>query len=191
VQRADLAAAIGSFSSRHTDGEPYDQWGSAAVTTLGGGYYWTDHLKTEVEVGWTGTRHTYGTESAGPDVAPYARIYQEHTYTSTLVSLAQAWQGGRNTLFHPFVSAGITLDRERHALDRPAQSLPTATTPATPNRRIPALTARGTTLRAWPFTSFGFKAYFTPRAFFRTDLTLGIDAGVNQVSWKARVGVDF
>lgn len=37
----------------------------------------------------------------------------------------------------------------------------------------------------------GFKAYFTERAFFRTDLKLSARDGVEQLVWKVGVGIDF
>ncbi len=191
IQRIDLTGAVGSFSSRHLHDDPYDQWGTSALATLTGGYYWTDHLKTEVEVGWTGERRVFGSEPAGRDLPPFVRIFQEHTYRSTLLSLAQAWQGGRNVLFHPFVSGGLTIDRERHVVDRPAQILPLTNTPAPPTRFIPRFESTETTVRMRAFTTVGFKAYFTPRGFFRSDLSLGFDRGLHHVTWRAGVGVDF
>ncbi len=191
VQRADLTAAVGTFSSRHPQGEPYDRWGTSALATLAAGYYWTDHVKSEVEIGWTGDRHVYGSEPAGGPLPPYIRIYQEHIYRSTLVSVAQAWQGGSNAWFHPFVSAGIALDREQHVRERPSQIVATGTEISAPARQIPALTVTETTVRARPFADVGFKVYATPRGFFRTDLTLGFNAGVRHARWTAGGGLDF
>ena len=192
VQRADLTVSAGSFSSYHREAERYDRWGHSPLGSLRAGYYWTDHLKSEVEIAWTGERETYGSESGRSDAEPWtAHVYVRHGYRSTIVSAAQAWQFGRNAHFHPFVTAGVDIDRERHVMDRPAQYLPFSARQTGEMRFVPALVVTETDVRARAFGAAGFKAYVSERTFFRTELKLSAGRRLDQVTWKAGVGIDF
>jgi hypothetical protein len=42
-----------------------------------------------------------------------------------------------------------------------------------------------------PFAAVGFKAYMTPRSFFRSDMRFTIRDGVDEVLWRFGFGVDF
>ena len=54
LARADVAASIGSFSAKRSDAAEYNQWTHSLVGGVGGGYYWSDHLKTEIDVASAG-----------------------------------------------------------------------------------------------------------------------------------------
>jgi len=191
AQRADLTASVGSYSAYQREAERYDRWGHSALGSLRAGYYWTDHLKTEVEIAWTGEREAYGSQSGRSDVDPYGYVYVRHGYRNTVFSAAQAWQFGRNAFFHPFVSAGVDVDRERHVADRPAQHVPLSPAASGPTRVAAALVLTETDVRARLYGAAGFKGYFSERTFFRTELKLGVGNRLDQVTWKAGVGIDF
>ncbi len=42
-----------------------------------------------------------------------------------------------------------------------------------------------------PFATVGLKAYFNPHAFFRTDMKLAFDKGIDEALIRIGVGVDF
>ena len=48
-----------------------------------------------------------------------------------------------------------------------------------------------TELLARPFAAFGFKAYMTPRSFFRSDLKLVVRNGVDEALLRFGFGMDF
>jgi hypothetical protein len=48
-----------------------------------------------------------------------------------------------------------------------------------------------TDFKARPFAGLGAKLYMTPRAFFRTDLRVLVDSGVDEVLFRFGFGVDF
>jgi hypothetical protein len=48
-----------------------------------------------------------------------------------------------------------------------------------------------TTFRPKPMAALGFKAYMTPRAFFRNDLRLVLSDKIDAVIWRFGIGVDF
>lgn len=65
--RGDVAAAIG-FTG--IDAGPYgpfggDQWKGSVYGTAAAGWYWTDHVKTEIDVGTGSRARSYHTEDPG------------------------------------------------------------------------------------------------------------------------------
>jgi len=56
-----------------------------------------------------------------------------------------------------------------------------------PPERFP----KRTEVHARPFAGLGFKAYMSPRSYFRTDLKFVIDGGVEEVMMRFGIGVDF
>jgi hypothetical protein len=199
LARADIAASIGSFSAKRADASEYDQWTHSLAGTVGGGFYWTDHLKTEVDVASAGKAEAYGSEPAGIAESPLSSIFLEHAYRSVAVCAGQSYQFRRNALFHPFVGAGVDIERRRHEIERPAQSVAVYTRnplnpqiiTATRQISMPALSRTETTVAVSPYAAAGFKAYFTERGFFRTDLKVSLGSGVDRVTWRAGFGADF
>jgi hypothetical protein len=199
LARTDITASVGSFSAKRDEAAPYNRWTHSLFGGVGGGYYWSDHLKTEIEVASGGRAEAYGTEPAGMFESPLSSIFFEHTYRSVAVSVGQVYQFGRNALFHPFAAAGVDIERQHHQTDRPAQSIPVytrhplnpQTVQVTSQITIPALTRSETAVRVAPYTAAGFKAYFTERAFFRTDLKVSVRSGIDRVVWRAGFGADF
>ena len=117
------AASIGSFSAKRAEASEYDQWTHSFFASVGGGYYWTDHLKTEIDVASGGRAEAYGSEPAGVPESPFSTIFLRHAYQTLAVSVGQLYQFGRNAQFHPFVAAGVDIEHLRHEIERPAQSI--------------------------------------------------------------------
>lgn len=158
LARTDFAASIGSFSADRADEGSYDQWSHSWFRGLSGGLYWTDHLKTELDVAWAGTAETYGVERADlPGFAPYTQFSVRHYYRNLTVSAAQLYQFGRNARMHPFVAAGVEVDRELHESDRPEQTFRSYSgNQPTQSITIPAWHRTETTVHARPFAAAGF-----------------------------------
>jgi Outer membrane protein beta-barrel domain len=180
--RADTTAAIGWFTASHAEsGNCCGDWSSSLFKGVGGGYYWTDHLKSEIEIGWPGPTRAFSYSSARPTTGPISSTYEEHAYRGVKISGSQLYQFGHNAMFHPFAGAGIDVDRERDAITRTIQQGNTFT-------RVD-LSERETHVR--PFVATGFKAYFSERAFFRTEVKVGFSRRVDQLVWKSGIGVDL
>jgi len=135
------------------------------------GYYWTDHLKTEVEFGFPNRRKATATEPAAPQRS-FASIVDERIYSGPKVALAQVYQFGRNAPFHPYAFAGVDVDRERVDLERHTF----ISGPASFEREETSSSSR---IRARGFTGAGFKAY-AERAFFKGEMKLDIGQSLNQ-----------
>ena len=174
--RRDISASIGGFMADHPVSRyrTWSTWSGGLFKGVAGGYYWTDHLKTEVEVAATGETDADG------DFTLSTYSYDHFYYRDVLVSAAQVYQFGRNRLFHPFVSAGLDIDREETEHTVFGYVPVTVTTERT-----------DTAVRARPFAAAGFKAYFSERVFFRMDTKAGFRNRLDQVTWKIGFGVDF
>jgi Outer membrane protein beta-barrel domain len=180
--RADTTAAIGWFTASHAEsGNCCGDWSSSLFKGVGGGYYWTDHLKSEIEIAWPGPTRAFSYSSARPTTGPISSTYEEHSYRGVKISGSQLYQFGHNAMFHPFAGAGFDVDRERDAITRTIQQGNTFT-------RVD-LSERETHVR--PFVATGFKAYFSERAFFRTEIKVGFSRRVDQLVWKSGIGVDL
>jgi hypothetical protein len=193
IARLDFAASIGSFSAEHPAVSPYDDWSHSLFRGLTSGLYWTDHLKTELDVAWAGTGEAYGIELVQiPGRAAFTQVGVEHYFRSVTVSATQVYQFGRNAYVHPFIAGGVDVERERHEIERREQTLRSFDRgQSTDTFVIPALVRTETAIVARPFAAAGLKAYFTERAFIRTDLKLNFRRDVDRVIWRLGVGVDF
>ncbi len=195
VARVDVSASIGTASIGRAGGFEYTDWSQSFFRGAGAGFYWTDHAKSEVEIGWLGESNRYGSDTTVqfPDAPPYVRAYAAQDYRDLTVSVAQSYQFGHNAWFHPFLSAGVDVDRQREETRRPAQivSVPLARG-GYQNVSVPAANRTENTVTVRPFGTAGFKTYFSDRTFFRGELKLGFGSSrIEQVAWKAGVGIDF
>jgi len=185
LSRADVTVSIGAFGANHdVAGEPCcnRNWSSSFFKGFGAGYYWTDHLKTEVEAAWPGATEAYGYFNTRLADGTQAFTYEEHSFRAFKVSAGQFYQFGRNSFFHPFIGGGIEITRERDENERRTQ---------TPRELVAAEVSDSTTVRGRPFVATGFKTYFSDRAFFRGELKIDVGGRIDQMVWKAGFGVDF
>jgi hypothetical protein len=185
VSRADLFVSAGWFnadkSELSSERAGNDWYNHSLYGGVGFGWYWTDHLKTEIDGGAT----------TGADLRVYtptvvdgrqATLYSTYTIGTTRLAISQQYQFYRNVWFHPFVSGGLDVTWERtHREDEIYSSIPIRTQPF----------AATTELLVRPFAAVGFKTYFTPRAFFRTDLKIAFDKGVDEALLRFGLGMDF
>jgi opacity protein-like surface antigen len=175
--------------SKAPDAAAFDDWYEVASFGAAAGYYWTTHLKTEVDFSTTAEGNVFIQQpiSVPGQTFPTFR-FGEHRFRSTSVSGGLVYQFFENAWFHPFVGAGVEGSRERGRLS--LQEQPSCErTPCMPVP-LPLQTTISSTAR--PFLAVGFKLYVSERAFIRSDLrsTLWTD-GAEAVHWRAGMGVDF
>src|SRR5437867_1389608 len=121
--RLDTATSIGWFTaSHHESGNCCADWSSSLFKGVGGGYYWTDHLKSEMEIAWPGTTRAFSYSDGRSINGPISYTYQEHAYRGVKISASQLYQFGQNAMFHPFAGAGLDVDREQDAITRSTQA---------------------------------------------------------------------
>jgi hypothetical protein len=156
----------------------------------GAGWYWTEHLKTQVDfgAGTRGRQYRYR-----PDFTGSFQDFRssELTVNSQSVAIGQHYQFFRNQWFHPHVGAGVDIAREttREEFDAVFGFDNAART----TRVLVPARSEGPDHRfvARPFVETGFKAYMTRRAFFTSDMRLMVRGGIDEVLFRLGFGVDF
>jgi hypothetical protein len=191
--RWDVAGHAGWFGGNKSEIAPdWNDWYDAALGGVSVGYYWTPHLKLEVDVFTTTTGDLY-TEEQIPIPGQIYPLYRRRQlyFRETGVSAGVSYQFLENTWFHPFVGGGIEAARETSRVETPFQYQPSpipgppVIVPGDPSRR-------DTTGQARPFLTAGFKWYVTPRAFVRSELRSSwSSAHAETTVWRGGVGVDF
>jgi len=188
--RWDVAAHITWLGERRPGPSfSWDRW--INVASGGGmvGYYWTPHLKTELDISTSTDDEIYSIETiALPGTNTLFPLQREHTFHVSTASAGLVAQFFENAWFHPFVSGGMEIVREREHVETMVPLLPprTPTPPiATEPETIVRLTAR-------PYVATGFKAYVSERAFIRSDVrTSWSTDGLASLAWHSGVGFDF
>ena len=85
--RLDTATSIGWFTaSHHESGNCCADWSSSLFKGVGGGYYWTDHLKSEIEIARPGTTRAFSYSDGRSINGPISYTYQEHAYRGVKIS---------------------------------------------------------------------------------------------------------
>ncbi len=187
--RADVSATLGWLAVEKKATFGHSDWHQTVFGSAGAGWYWNDHVKTEVDFG----AGREGTQYSGRQIVIEGRPAFETTeskFSRRVLGISQQYQFFRNAWVHPHIAAGVNVTVERVTdirqpiviFDRPG-----------PGRVIQPERIDGprSDVRVTPFVATGFKAYLTPRAFFRSDLRVGGRTGLDDVLVRFGFGVDF
>jgi hypothetical protein len=195
--RGDAAGYFGWFSANKSELNGYDDWYKRVWHgSLSAGYYWTEHLKTEVDFGGTTRGEIYELPiPAGPPTF-VTQGPVDHEFSTRRLTLGQHYQFFHNAFFHPAVGGGIALTWETTERTLPPVFARDAAVPGGPIptvRQIAPARTEGpdTRLRTMGFGAAGFKAYLAQRAFFRSDLHVMFTDRVEDVTIRFGFGVDF
>jgi opacity protein-like surface antigen len=193
ISRADVSGTLGWFNANKSDldSDRYNDWYNRSLHGgFGAGWYWNDHLKTEIEFGATTTAK----------IRSYPRVvvngFQtstpiEHTIGTRKLAIAQQYQGYRNQWVHPYAAVGVEATWERVKQDH-APTYIYDSVNRTSRLALPARTVGpDTDVTVRPFGSVGFKAYMTPRSFFRSELRMAFRGGIDEVLLRFGFGFDF
>jgi outer membrane protein W len=190
VSRVDATGTVAWLNVDKSGIDTYDDWYNRSVYGGGGfGWYWTDHLKTEVDGGISSRveRETYHYENVGGVTTVSESTFH---FATRRIAIGQHYQFGRNAWFHPFIGGGVDLTWEE--IDQEDGPI----TVFNINSRQPQITPpithpTSTDLHTRPFVTFGFKSYMTPHGFFRSDIKFVIRNGVDEVLLRFGLGIDF
>jgi hypothetical protein len=191
--RADLHVVAGwqNLHREQPERSSYNDWMNGIFYGgAGAGWYWTDHLKTQIDfgAGTRGQQYRYEQSTVGGNPA----------YTSSRVSLnqqslaiGQQFQFFRNAWFHPHVGGGVDLARESTTTEFEATTVYDPVARVT--RQITPRHTEGpeTKFVARAFVQTGFKAYMTRRAFFTADSRVKFRGNIDEVLFRFGFGVDF
>ena len=171
---------------------PYDgqDWRDSLFAAASAGWLWSDNLKTELDFG-AGTRaRSYRSELVVIDGRPSYRV-SDRRFSRRTFGISQQYQFFHNVWFHPHVAVGVNLTSERFT--ERTQPIYVYDDVTRTSRYVGGLEIDGpkseTTVR--PFVATGFKAYMSPRAFFRGDMRVAFRGGVDEVLMRLGFGVDF
>jgi outer membrane protein W len=185
--RADVFGSLGWLNVNKGGLDTYNDWYNRSL--YGGatfGWFWTEHLKTEVDAGASTTARLYGSREIVVD-GQRASLPSHYSFSTRRISISQQYQFGENAWFHPHLGAGVDFNWERASrTDLPGYIY-------NPTRLIhPGTQPQETTdLHTRPFVAGGFKAYMTNRAFFRSDLRIVASDRIDEVLWRFGLGFDF
>ena len=168
----------------------WDRWFGVASGGGSVGYYWTSHLKTELDVSTSTRGELYSFETIPvPGSTTPLFLEREHEFRITTASAGLTGQFFENAWFHPFLGAGVELVRERTHIESVASTFaprdPRAAALVPPDETRVRYSSR-------PYAAAGFKVYVSERAFIRGDLRTSWSAdGLSALAWRSGVGVDF
>ena len=176
--------------ARSTDMLDRDDWQHSLFGGVSGGVYWTPHLKSELDFGVSTTDESYlGRQLIVGRSVTFQTSRLE--FSRRTLGISQHYQFFENAWFHPHAGAGLHLTWERrteHIL--PAHAFDPATGRSTivdPGR----IDGPETTLTLRPFVAGGFKAYMTPRWFFRADSRFAFRRGFEEAHVRVGFGRDW
>ena len=190
LARGDVSVTAGRLTVDTSEFDSYDHWRGQGLFTAGVGWYWTDHLKSEVEIGASTKARTYGAVPVVIAGQPYVAS-SEMSFSSTRLTLLQRYQFGRNEWFHPNVAAGLDLVSRSQSL---RQDPIHVYDPATRQNRVLRSGGRRDLRRETEVRAValgGFKAYLTPRSFVLADIRTTFAARPEDVLMRVGFGVDF
>jgi hypothetical protein len=188
----DVTFALGWSGAEHNIYDIHDsrRWHASLLAGISGGHYWTDYIKTEVDLSWANPRdrEIYETLERQGGFTYALSNYRAH---DVRLGVVQLFQFGRNDWVHPYVGLGVDMVRRQATLTRDRQSRVIYLQ----NRSVPidisASSERKTTTFAEAVIKTGLKMYATERIFFNTELKLGARSDIDHVAWKFGVGFDF
>lgn len=193
LSRGDAQVVIGWQNLHKPQPGPlsYDNWVNGILYGgAGAGWYWNDHLKTQVDVG-AGTHGRQYRSSYSVAGGQTTTTSSQLSIREQNVAIGQQYQFFRNQWFHPHIAGGIDIARQTTTeLVSPLVVFDTATRVT---REIRPARTEGPAHRtiARPFAEAGLKAYITRRAFFAADTRLIYRHGLDEVLLRCGFGIDF
>jgi len=195
LPRHDVSGLFGwSNAKRPRPGVPYDYWIGAWFGTGTAGWYWSDHQKTEVSVAVSTERQHAGEFEFIENAPQYTTRSTSDFLRTQTFSGAHVYQFFRNAFAHPFVGAGVEVDRERWRAETLEQTYLRKITPPFQDELVSSALTKTTPeirLKARAFVLTGFKAYFNERTFFRADVRVSAGRSFDRFSWRVGGGFDF
>ena len=189
LPRNDVTISLGWAGAEHNVHDER-RWHGSLLVGASAGHYWTDHLKTEVDAGWTSPRgrEIYDTIVQQGGLTYALSDYRAHDIRFGIVQL---YQFGRNDWVHPYVGLGADIVRRQGTLERVPQSRTVYVQGRNIPVTIPEATERMTNVFAQAVVKAGLKMYVSEKTFFNTELKFGVSSDVDHMVWKFGMGVDF
>lgn len=195
VPRWDVNVNAGIFGHRPAQGgQSYDNWYSEGRYAASVGYYWTQHLKTELEFARSpeGDRHVQELARV-PGTSAFHPVHGQSFHRLQQTALRMVWQFGDNAWVHPYVNGGVVLDADRQRRHLPV----TYTYPGDPRTVPPILvrpgmdTAPDTVYRTGVSIGGGSKFYVAPQAYLNTGALWTYARPAKTITFYTGIGWEF
>ena len=191
TQRPDVSATIGWLNVNKSDlGDSNDWYNRSAQGALMFGWYWSPHVKTELEISASTEAELYAIREEVVNSVRFITA-SEYGFATRRLTFGAQYQFGENAWFHPHVATGVDINREKvRRLDRDVYVYD----PVARVSRVVRLAVQhspDTDTHVRPFVGTGFKGYFTQRGFVRSDLRVVFGKRVEDAVVRFGVGVDF
>ena len=145
VARADVTAVLAWLNANKSGLSDYNDWynrsayGGASV-----GWFWTDHLKTELDFGASSPAELYATKELEID-GVHTYTASEYRFSTRRIAVNQQYQFLRNVWVHPHAGVGVDVTWERTEREDAAGIRLRSADPHDAARSRPAFTAPVTT----------------------------------------------
>jgi hypothetical protein len=192
--RWEATGHVGWYGLHKPNIADWDQWLDAGAGGLSAAFYWTPHVKTEVDFSFAGRGEAYTQESLPFPGPPPATIFRlnKHQCRDAALAAALIYQPLENRWVHPFIGAGLGVVREHARIESTESRYFSGPGPIPPITLAAPPIVTDVSHRVEPQVVGGFKFYVAERAFLRTDLRIGFSQdGASSALWRFGVGVDF
>lgn len=187
--RPDLYVSVGWLNVNKDELGTGNNWFNRGVDAgVTFGWHWTPHLKTEIDASASRRGTFYSSGDIWIDGRP-AYGSSDNAFSTRRVAVGQQYQFGENAWFHPHLGAGVEFNWE--TVDRFDHPVFFYTASGRQDLRGPIRHPRRTDVHVRPFAEWGFKAYMTGRAFFRSDLRVVAAKRPEEVRIRFGFGMDF
>jgi opacity protein-like surface antigen len=195
ASRADFHAVIGWQNLRQDRGgdtfDSFNNWTNGIFYGgAGAGWYWTEHVKTQVDFGAGTLGRSYRYRQVTINGVATGESSRVATRQQS-VAVSQQYQFFRNQWFHPHLGAGLDIARETKREEFQPIFIYDQVTRT--SRQVSPARTEGPSddMIVRPFAEVGFKAYMTRRAFFTGDTRLMFRGGIDEVLFRIGFCVDF
>ena len=193
--RWDVNITIGAFGADPGERDyPYHDWYTEGRYAASIGYYWNEHLKTELEFAHSGEGSRFIQDFAQvPGTGAIQPISIEAFHRVQQASARVVWQFLDNTWVHPYVNAGYVFDAERRHFHSPIQYY----YPGDPRTRPPILVRPELNsdpsydLRSGVSIGAGSKFYVSPQAYINTGVQWTYARPAKTLTLLGGFGVEF
>lgn len=186
-RRVDLSAGVGWYCAR-VDDAVYERWyNDAASYDVQVGYYVTENVKIELGAAAAGEGRSWSADTRIDARGRVEHLNREHFFHVGTVSGALVYQFRRNAWIHPFLGAGVDVDRERERVITRVYPIASSVYPGPYDETDTTKTE----IVGGMFAVAGLKTYFNERTFFRADLKVGGLTDADKVVARMGFGVDF
>jgi opacity protein-like surface antigen len=193
LTRADTHFVIGwqNLHKEQPGSQNFNNWVNGIFYGgAGAGWYWTDHLKTQVDFGAGTEGHQYRYEPIIINGQTTGLSSRFHVRQQS-VAVSQQYQFFRNQWFHPHLGAGVDIARETTTEEYAPILVFDSVTRTSRQLSPPRDEGPEHRVIARPFGEAGFKAYMTRRSFFTADTRLMYRKGLDEVLFRLGFGIDF